>query len=140
MRRFGLTVAAAAGALTFAAAPTVAAAAPAGAAADPTSYFLLKDGTGGYFSGRVNWYNRSVGVVGSLNSSGCERALARSIVDLKELDARSTSLRCNTITSFDVSLSANVPGGANRVYVELTDEYGRVLDFQNCYRGDADCV
>ncbi|MET7996370.1 hypothetical protein ABZU76_36325 [Amycolatopsis sp. NPDC005232] len=135
-----MTVAAAAAALTLVAAPTVAAAAPAGAAAYPTSYFLVKDGTGGYFSGRVTWYNRSVGIVGSLNSSGCERALARSLVDTKQLDAKSTSLRCNTVTSFNVSLSADVPGGANRVYVDLTDEYGAVLDFQNCFLGSADCV
>ncbi|MEV6443062.1 hypothetical protein [Amycolatopsis sp. NPDC051716] len=135
-----MAVAAAAAALTFAAAPTVAGAAPAGAADYPVSYFLVKDGTGGYFSGRVTWYNRSVGIVGSLNSSGCERALARSIVNLKELDARSTSLRCNTVTSVSFSLSADVPGGADRVYVDLTDEYGRILDFMNCYRGNPDCV
>lgn len=99
MRRIGMIVAAAAAVPTLVAGPTVAAAAPASADAYPTLNFLIKDGTGGYYSGTVTFYNRSVGVIGSFNASGCERAYATSLVDLKALDARSTSLHCDTVTS-----------------------------------------
>jgi hypothetical protein len=143
MRRIGMIVAAAAAVLTLVAAPTaaptVAAAAPASAVAYPTTDFLIRDGAGGYFSGTVTWYNRSVGVVGAFNAHDCERVLARSIVDLTALDARSTSLHCNTQTSENIPLSADVPGGANRVYIDIRDEYGNVFDFTNCWRDTDIC-
>lgn len=129
-----MIVAAAVAVLTLAAAPPVATAAPASAVAYPTTEFLIRDGAGGYFSGTVTWYNRSVGVVGAFNAHDCERVLARSIVDLTALDARSTSLHCNTVTSENIPLSADVAGGANRVYIDIRDEYGNVFDFTNCWR------
>jgi hypothetical protein len=139
MRRIGMILAAAAAVLTVVTGSTVAAAAPAGADAYPTLNFLIKDGTGGYYSGTVTWYNRSVGVIGAFNASGCERAYATSIVDLKALDARSTSLHCDTVTDASFSLSADVPGGANRVYLAIKSEYGRVYDSTNCWRETMIC-
>ncbi|MFI5592848.1 hypothetical protein ACIA5G_47900 [Amycolatopsis sp. NPDC051758] len=139
MRRIGMIVSAAAVVPALVAGPTVAAASPASADAYPTLNFLLKDGTGGYYSGTVTFYNRSVGVIGSFNASGCERAYATSLVDLKALDERSTSLHCDVITSGSFSLSADVPGGANRVYLAIKSEYGRVYDFTNCWRDTMIC-
>jgi hypothetical protein len=139
MRRIGMILAAAAAVLTVVTGSTAAAAAPAGADAYPTLNFLIKDGTGGYYSGTVTWYNRSVGVIGAFNASGCERAYATSIVDLKALDARSTSLHCDTVTDASFSLSADVPGGANRVYLAIKSEYGRVYDSTNCWRETMIC-
>jgi hypothetical protein len=133
MRRIGMIVAAAAAVLTLVVAPIVAAAAPASAAAYPTTNFLIKDGAGGYFSGTVTWYNRSVGVVGAFNADECERVYASSLVNTTRLDARSTSLHCNTVTSENIPLSADVPGGANRVYIDIRDRYGNVFDFTNCW-------
>jgi hypothetical protein len=139
MRRIGMIATAAAAVLSLVAAPTVAAAAPASADAYPTLNFLVKDGAGGYFSGTVTFYNRSVGVVGAFNASGCERAYATSLVDSTALDARSTSLHCDTVTDANFSLSADVPGGANRVYLAIKNEYGRVWDFMNCWRETMIC-
>jgi hypothetical protein len=139
MRRIGMIVAAAAAVLAPVAAPTGAAAAPASAAAYPTVNFLLKDGAGGYFAGTVTWYNRSVGVVGTFNADGCERVLARSIAGITGLDTRSTSLHCNTQTSENIPLSADVPGGADRVYIDIRDEYGTVINFTNCWLATRIC-
>jgi hypothetical protein len=140
MRRIAMIVAAAAAVLTPVAAPTGAAAAPASAAAYPTVNFLLQDGAGGYFAGTVTWYNRSVGVVGTFNADGCERVLASSLVGITTaLDTRSTSLHCNTQTSENIPLSANVPGGADRVYIDIRDEYGTVFNFTNCWLATKIC-
>lgn len=134
-----MLIAAAVAVLTLAASPTaavptVAAAAPASTAAYPTSDFLVRDGTGGYFAGTVTWYNRSVNVAGNFNASGCDRVYAASLDTRRLLDERSTSLHCGTQTSESFPLNAPVPGGAALVYIEIAGADGRVQGFTNCQR------
>ena len=144
MRRIGMLVAAAVAVLTLVAAPTavvpaVAAAAPTSAVAYPTSNFLIRDGSGGYFSGTVTWYNRSVSVVGAFNASSCERVEARSLAWTTLLDARSTSVHCGTQTGENFLLDADVPGGADRVYIKIENPDGRIFDSTNCWRATLIC-
>jgi hypothetical protein len=144
MRRIGMLVAAAVAVLTLVAAPTavvpaVAAAAPTSAVAYPTSNFLIRDGSGGYFSGTVTWYNRSVSVVGAFNASSCERVEARSLAWTTLLDARSTSVHCGTQTDEHFLLDADVPGGADRVYIKIENEHGRIFELTNCWRASLVC-
>ena len=134
-----MIVAAAAAVLTFVSAPPVAAAAPASVDAYPTSDFYIEGYDGSYFSGTVTWYNRSVGVAGIYNAVGCTRVYMAALDGRRVLDERSTSLHCNKVTLENIPLSANVPGGADRVYIDIRNEHGILLDWTNCWRATMLC-
>jgi len=124
-----LAAVAAAAVLVLAGAP----AASASTAAYPTTLFSLAGGNSN-FSGEITWYNRSVGIWGSLNAVGCRRVYGISWAGTTPLDERSSSTHCNTSPTLTIPLEANVPGGASHVYISLTDETGRVLDDGYFYR------
>lgn len=114
---------AAAAALVLAGAP----AATAAPAAYPTTLFTVQSGNS-YFTGTITWYNRSVGVVGGFNADECRRVYGTAWAGITPLDERSSSTHCNTYTNETIPLAADVPGGASRVYISLTDANGAVLD------------
>lgn len=88
-------------------------------------FFLWGPDRASYFDGTVTFYNRSVGVVGTFHAVGCRRFYASSHAGGRQLDIRSTSTHCNSTTTENISLSADVAGGADRVRVALTDRYGQ---------------
>lgn len=119
-----------------AAAVPVLAGAPAATAATtayPTTYFSVQSGDS-WYAGQITWYNRSVSLDGDLNAYGCKRAYGIAWAGTTPLDERSTSTHCDNYTDQNISLAANVPGGADHVRINLTDANGKVLAYRYYYR------
>ncbi|MEU6261104.1 hypothetical protein [Streptomyces sp. NPDC047043] len=114
--------------------------APSAAAADRASFDLTVGAT--YFRGTIDFYNRSVSVDGVLRglTTGCRRGAAwANDASGKVLDHRSTSLVCNGAVSRQIPLTADVPGGAAIVEVDLLDADGHIIAFCFAVRGDEYC-
>jgi hypothetical protein len=128
--------------LLAAAAGMAVAGAPNAAADDGATVYL--GGVGAtYFSGTINFTNRSASVDGVLRalSTSCRRVYASSWdANGGELDFRSTSTWCTTSPTQHIALAANVPGGAAYVVVELTDANGNEIDICSVARGESVCT
>ncbi|MEV7192215.1 hypothetical protein AB0N81_10430 [Streptomyces sp. NPDC093510] len=118
---------------------TTPATATAAVAEYPTSSFVIEYGAS-YYKGTVTWTNRSVGVDGTAKASGCRRFYARAFAGSTSLDFKSSSTWCNRSGPVRFDLSANVVGGANKVWVYMTDENQTYLKGQTCYRNMSQCV
>ncbi|MFG1644505.1 hypothetical protein ACGFMK_29830 [Amycolatopsis sp. NPDC049252] len=114
-------------------------AAPATAAAYPTSSFKIQYGES-YYNGTVTFFNRSVGVTGAFKASNCRRIYVKPFAGSTRLDFKSTSLWCNTAGTAPVDAEADVPGGADNVWVYMTDETDAYLKGVTCYRGSSPCI
>jgi hypothetical protein len=110
------------------------AAAPATAADYPTSTFKIPFGAS-FYNGTVTWYNRSVDVTGLFRATGYRRIYARTFAGSTSLDFVSSSTWYNETDSATLSPKADVPGGADNIWVYMTDETGKYLHGQTCYRG-----
>ncbi|QQQ79975.1 hypothetical protein IOD16_17215 [Saccharothrix sp. 6-C] len=117
----------------------VTAAAPATAADYPTSSFAISYGAS-YYNGTVTWYDRSVGVTGTLKAVGCLRANAAVWAGGTRLDPERTSLWCDRTGTTGLSLEANVAGGADRVDIWLADSSGDPLAGVTCYPTSSFCL
>jgi len=105
----------------------------------PTSSFAISSGAS-YYNGTVTWYNRSVGVTGTLKAVGCLRANAAVWVGDTRLDPERTSLWCDRTGTTALSLEANVAGGADRVDIWLADSSGDRLSGVTCYPTSSFCL
>ena len=114
------------------------AAAPA-AAAYPTSTFEVPYGAS-FYNGTATWYNRSVSVTGTFRATGCRRIYARAFAGSNSLAFVSSSTWCGKTAPATLSLITNVPGGADNLWVYMTDETGKYLHGQTCYRGASTCI
>ncbi|MEV6878665.1 hypothetical protein [Amycolatopsis sp. NPDC051128] len=120
--------------MVFAAAPATA------TVADyPTSTFSIVYGAS-YYKGTATFYNRSVGVDGAFKASNCRRIYARAFAGSTSLDFVSSSTWCNRSGPASLPLDANVVGGADNIWVYMTDENQTYLAGQTCYRGVSACV
>ncbi|MFI9106537.1 hypothetical protein ACIGXA_39175 [Streptomyces fildesensis] len=125
-----VTAAASVAGMVFAATPATAA----GSAPVSVEY------TASYYKGTATWSNRSVFVNGSFKASNCRRVYARAFAGSTSLDFRSTSTWCNRSGPSDFSLDANVVGGSDNIWIYMTDENGKYLSGQTCYRIGGYCV
>lgn len=116
------------------------AAAPATAAEYPTSSFSISDGEGSYYYGTATWYNRSVGLTGTFKAVQCRRIYGRAFTGSTSLDFKSSSTWCNRTGQAPMGLDANVVGGADNIWVYMTDPYGNYIDGDTCYRNYSVCV
>jgi len=121
-------VAAVAGAMVFTATPALA------AAANVSVVY-----TESYYKGTASWSNRSVTIDGSFKATGCRRVYAEAFAGSTPLDFRSTSTWCDTAGPADFSLSADVVGGSDNIWVYMTDGTGAFLKGQTCYRSSGLC-
>ncbi|MFK4066318.1 hypothetical protein [Streptomyces sp. NPDC029674] len=147
-RKVGAAVTAAASVaagMAFATAPATATAATDTGATDtaavaeyPVSHFRIESGAS-YYRGTVTWYNRSADVNGTANASGCRRYYGRAFAGSTSLDFKSSSTWCNRSGNVRLPLNANVVGGADRVWVYMTDENQNLIKGQTCYRGYTSC-
>ncbi|UUV29862.1 hypothetical protein NQK81_34625 [Amycolatopsis roodepoortensis] len=136
MRKVGAAVAAvaSAGGMVFAAPP-----ATASVAAYPTSTFRIEVGAS-YYKGTVTWYNRSVGVNGAFKASGCRRVYAEARAGSTWLGWQSSSTWCDESGPAPLTVSADIDGGANKVYVWMTTEnYHEGLEYFTCFRSLSAC-
>jgi hypothetical protein len=135
-RKVGAVVAAVASVagMIFAATPATAT-----VAAYPTSTFAIPYGAS-YYNGTVTWYNRTVDVTGAFKASGCRRIYARSFAGSTSLDFVSSSTWCDRSGPATLSPDANVVGGADNIWVYMTDAAGSYLRGQTCYRSASHCV
>ncbi|MFD3657706.1 hypothetical protein [Streptomyces sp. NPDC058620] len=84
-----------------------------------------------YTLGTATWYNRSVTLDGehrAISSSGC-RATSMTTYDANGqlLGSNRTGVICNRTAGFTLNVRADVPGGADRIEVCLTDgNYARL--------------
>ncbi|MDQ0605426.1 hypothetical protein QF037_009771 [Streptomyces canus] len=103
-------------------------------AAYPTSPFYVDDYAASYAYGTLTWYNRSVGVDGTLQAVGCRRVWfgAYGASD-KLLGTRSTSTQCNTTYPLKTGIPADVTGGATYVIVCIDDHNAQPI---KCERYD----
>jgi hypothetical protein len=129
---------------TFAAAAALAlAGAPSAAAADGATVDLGHVGAT-YFTGTVNFTNRSVSVDGVIRalSTSCRRVYASAYdANANPLGPiRSTSTWCTTSPAQHIPLEANVPGGAAIVVVEFTDAAANQIDICSVVRGETACT
>jgi hypothetical protein len=115
--------------------------APSAAADDPATFDLKYGAT--YFTGTINFYNRSVRVDGYLRSlsTSCRRGTASSWNSnaTEVLDVRSTSAHCDGVTEQHLVLGAPVAGGAGWVEVTLANADGGDLVWCWAQRGDKVC-
>ncbi|MFD5017145.1 hypothetical protein [Streptomyces chartreusis] len=128
-----------AAALTAVAGLTLAGA-PGAAAADRASFNLTVGAT--YFKGTIEFYNRSVTVNGVLRglSTGCRRGAAWAFASSgSTLDNRSTTAVCNGAVSKTIPLTADVPGGAAEVEVDLLEGNGYRIASCRVQRGFEYC-
>ncbi|MCX5613306.1 MULTISPECIES: hypothetical protein [unclassified Streptomyces] len=87
-----------------------------------------------YVRGTLTWYNRSVGVEGTLRAVGCRRAWFGAYgASGNELGARSTSTKCDVTYPVSTGIPADVPGGAAYVIVCIDDANANPL---KCVRYD----
>ncbi|TDQ00362.1 hypothetical protein [Labedaea rhizosphaerae] len=117
---------------------TAAAAVPASTDTTTTvSHFDITYGAT-YFRGDVSWFNRSVGVDGTLrglSGTGCRRAYGTTLDNVYwPLDYRSTSTVCDAVTTQHIPLEADAVGGAASVKIDLTDASGKILKYATCTR------
>lgn len=112
---------------------TSAPAAPAAPAAYPTTPVDVTYGAT-YVRGTLTWYYRSVGFTGTwraIPSSGCRRVWAQTYDSAgHSLGVRSTSTLCDGVKPFELTIPADVPGGATRVVVCLDDVNAQPLKCQ----------
>lgn len=135
MRKVGAAVAAvaSAGGMVFAATPAT-------AAGYPTSKFRIEVGAS-YYIGTVTWYNRSVGVDGAFKASGCRRIYAEARAGSTWLGWQSSSTWCDRSGPAHLTVSADVDGGANKVYVWMTTENpAQGLEYFTCFRTTSTCA
>ncbi|MEU9236026.1 hypothetical protein [Streptomyces subrutilus] len=96
-------------------------AASAQTAAYPTTAFDVTYGAS-YVRGTLTWYNRSVGVDGTLRAVGCRRAWFGAYgASGNQLGARSTGTKCDTTYPVKTVIPADAPGGAAYVIVCVDD-------------------
>lgn len=109
--------------------------APAASAAYPESVIEADDIKYGasYMTGKVFWYDRSILVRGPAHFVGC-RTLYVEVYDIladgvtwKILDHKSTSPKCDGDFLLERNASADAPGGADVVVLNLADGEGRPL-------------
>ena len=104
------------------------------AAAVPSHFDITYGAT--YFRGDVSWFNRSVGIDGTLrglSGTGCRRAYGTTLdTAYWPLDYRSTSTVCDAVTTQHIPLEANAVGGAASVKIDLTDASGKILKYATC--------
>jgi hypothetical protein len=97
-----------------------------------------------YFTGTVNFTNRSVSVDGVIRalSTSCRRVYASAYdASGNPLDRiRSTSTWCTTSPTQHIPLEANVPDGAAIVVVQFTDASANQIDICSVVRGDTACT
>ncbi|SHM90699.1 hypothetical protein [Actinacidiphila paucisporea] len=93
-----------------------------------------------YYTGTATWSNRSVAIDGSFKATGCRRVYARAFAGSTSLDFRSTSTWCDTSGPADFTLVADVVGGSDNIWVYMTDENGKYLKEQTCYRSSGVCI
>jgi hypothetical protein len=93
-----------------------------------------------YYTGTATWSNRGVGIDGSFKATGCRRVYARAFAGSTTLDFQSTSTWCNRSGPADFSLTADVVGGSDNIWVYMTDENGTHLKEQTCYRSSGVCI
>lgn len=136
-RRIGAAAAAVASitGTAFAATPATAA-----VAAYPTSSFSIVVGAS-YYTGKVTWYNRAVGVDGTFKASGYRRVYAQAWAGATWLDWQSSSTWYNRTGPASLPLTADVEGGATQVDVWMTsgNAYDG-LEFFTCWRGVSVCT
>ncbi|WIX92460.1 hypothetical protein [Amycolatopsis sp. DG1A-15b] len=125
-----LTAMAASAATLFAAAPA-ATAAPAGHAATSSSTAAQRAAKEASISFAYNYYlyARSALVEGFLYTDTCVRVYAATYAGpSRRLDYKSTSLKCVN-SKVKLELEANIPGGADRILIEVRDAAGNLLDY-----------
>lgn len=133
-RKVGVAVTAAASV-----AGMVFAATPATAADYPISEFSIVYGAS-YYKGKATFYNRSVDVKGAFKASNCRRVYAEAYIGTTPLGWNNSSTWCNRSGPANFTLEANVVGGADHIWVYMTDENLNYLKGQTCYRGYYYCV
>ncbi|MET9518307.1 hypothetical protein [Streptomyces sp. NPDC002994] len=90
-------------------------------AAYPTTPFDVTFGAS-YVRGTLTWYNRSVGVDGTLRAVGCHSAWFGTYgASGNELGAWSTGTKCDVTYRFKTEIPADAPGGAAYVRVCIHD-------------------
>ncbi|WP_407838629.1 hypothetical protein ACE1OC_23305 [Streptomyces sp. DSM 116496] len=100
----------------------------------PTTPFDVTYGAS-YVRGTLTWYNRSVGVEGTLRAVGCRRAwFGAYSASHSQLDVKSTSTKCDVTYPIKTLLNADVPGGAAYVIVCLDDANANPLKCERYYR------
>ncbi|RSN33282.1 hypothetical protein DL990_14935 [Amycolatopsis sp. WAC 01416] len=135
LRKVGAAVAAvaSAGGMVFAATPAT-------AADYPTSKFRIEVGES-YYIGTVTWYNRSVGVNGAFKASGCRRVYAEARAGTRWLGWQSSSTWCDESGPAPLTVSADIDGGATKVYVWMTTEDPKKgLEYFTCFRTLSACA
>jgi hypothetical protein len=85
-----------------------------------------------YMTGTIAFYNRSVSVTGPAHFVGCRTiyAIAYDIQEgggLKRIDIGSSSPQCDRDHFINIPLSADTPGGADMVMLEMRDGDGKPL-------------
>lgn len=135
-RKVGAVVAAATSVagMVFAAPPATAT-----VAAYPTSTFEIVVGAS-YFKGTVTWYNRSVGVTGAFKATGCRRAYGQAFKGSAPLKFANTSTWCDRSGPVTLDVKTDVVGGADNIWVYMTDGNLERLEGQTCYRGASTCI
>lgn len=124
----------AAGLAALAAATVALGGAPASAADSVTRTIEMDDIKYGasYLTGTITFYNRSVSVTGAAHFVGCRTiyATAYDIQEgggLKRIDIGSSSPQCDRDHLINIPLSADTPGGADMVMLEMRDGDGKNL-------------
>ncbi|MFD5097531.1 hypothetical protein [Streptomyces albidochromogenes] len=133
MRKAGVAVAASVAAMAFAATPATA------VAAYPTSDFSIEVGAS-YYKGTATWYNRAVEVNGAFKATGCRRVYARAFTGTTSRAFESSSTWCDRSGPARLGLDVPVAGGADHVWVYMTDGSQNYLEGMTCYRGYDYCI
>ncbi|MFD9305400.1 hypothetical protein ACFWCB_22550 [Streptomyces sp. NPDC060048] len=90
-------------------------------AAYPTTAVNVTFGAS-YLRGTLTWYNRSVGVNGTLRAVGCHSAWFGAYgASGNELGTWSTGTECDVTYPFNIGIPADAPGGAAYVKVCIDD-------------------
>ncbi|MFF1381304.1 hypothetical protein [Streptomyces sp. NPDC058308] len=90
-------------------------------AAYPVTPFDVTSG-GGHLRGTLTWYDRSVGVDGTLRAVGCHSAWFGAYgASGQELGSWGTGTQCDVTFPFKAAIPANAPGGAAYVRVCIAD-------------------
>jgi len=141
-RKAAIAAAVAASAATLFASVPAATAAPSTVTADPSSQIKITSSALDYgaandsvFTFTPYFYARSALVEGTLRADGCVRAYASTYAGpSRRLDYKSTSLKCNTTVPVKLELKADIPGGADRILVEIRDSATNLIASGWVYR------